>query len=112
MTLHTVSVPPIVKSLELPEQVLSEAASKGSAVGLDALELVGDINVTLDIRLGCAAMTINELMALQDGSVVKLDRLIGEPIDVQLNDRTIAHAEIVAVGETFGIRITDVLADR
>ncbi|WP_090695588.1 flagellar motor switch protein FliN [Paraburkholderia phenazinium] len=76
------------------------------------LELLDDVKVKVDIHLGCAELSLKELMALQTGAVVELDRHLGDAIDVLLNNRKIAQAEIVAVGEQFGIRITDLPAKR
>ncbi|TKC89813.1 flagellar motor switch protein FliN [Trinickia terrae] len=97
--------------VDLPEQTPSEQ-DHDNPPAQRSLDLVSDVKVTLDIRLGSTEMTIKDLMALQNGAVVKLDRHIGESIDVQLNQRTIARAEIVAIDEQFGIRITEILADR
>jgi len=74
------------------------------------LELLDDVSVSVEIRLGRSTMTIKSLMALHAGAVVELDRTIGEPVDVLLNGKTIAHGEIVAIDGHFGVRVLDVAA--
>ncbi|MEZ0604639.1 flagellar motor switch protein FliN [Paraburkholderia sp. IW21] len=112
MTLHTISATPVVKSLELPEQASAGPVVEQGHGHIPALDLVGDVKVKLDIRLGSATITIRQLMALEDGSAITLEKLIDEPVDVQLNGKTIARAEIVAVDDQYGIRMTEILADR
>ncbi|MDR6411320.1 flagellar motor switch protein FliN [Paraburkholderia terricola] len=109
MTLNTASRRPLVMRVDLPEQ---QPDHDGKETARPRLDLLEDVRVTVDIRLGCAELTVKELMALQAGSVVELDRQLGDTIEVRLNEKTIAHAEIVAVGEQFGVRITDISASQ
>jgi flagellar motor switch protein FliN len=105
MTLNAASTKPLVMRVELPDQ---QTVHNDKDASRPMLELLDDVKVKVEVRLGHADMTVKELMALQTGSVVELDRQLGDAIEVMLNDRKIAHAEIVAVGEQFGIRITDI----
>ena len=57
-------------------------------------------------------MTVQEVLQLGAGSVIELDRIVGEPVDIYVSDRKLAQGEVVVVGEHFGVRITRVLADR
>jgi flagellar motor switch protein FliN len=109
MTSNASSRRPLVMRVDLPEQ---QPSRDDGDTARPMLELLDDIKVKVDIHLGCAELTVKELMALQAGAVVELDRHLGDSIDVLLNDRMIAQAEIVAVGEQFGIRITDLAARR
>jgi flagellar motor switch protein FliN/FliY len=109
MTLNAASRTPLILRVDLPEQ--QSEHDKEDAVR-PMLELLNDVKVKIDILLGCAELSVKELMALQAGSVVKLDRHLGDTIDMLLNDRKIGQAEIVAVGEQFGIRITDLASNR
>lgn len=95
--------------IELPE-LDNEAADKhGSyAKHIAAVELVSHVKVRLDVMLGTATTNVGELMDLANGTVMTLDRHIGDSVDVQLNGKVICRAQIVAVGEQFGIRVTDV----
>lgn len=68
------------------------------------------VEVDLDARLGVVNMTIRELLALEKGAVVALDRTIADPIELRLRDKVVAHGEIVTVDDNFAIRITELLA--
>lgn len=74
------------------------------------LDVVLDIPVTLAIEIGRTRVPIRNLLQLNQGSVVELDRLAGEPLDVFVNGTLIAHGEVVVVNEKFGIRLTDVIS--
>ncbi len=74
------------------------------------LDVVLDIPVTISMEIGRTRMPIRNLLQLNQGSVVELDRLAGEPLDVYVNGTLIAHGEVVVVNEKFGIRLTDVIS--
>jgi flagellar motor switch protein FliN/FliY len=74
------------------------------------LEVILDIPITLSVEIGRTRQTIRNLLQLNQGSVVELDRLAGEPMDVLVNGTLIAHGEVVVVNEKFGIRLTDVIS--
>ncbi|WP_457673217.1 flagellar motor switch protein FliN [Thiolapillus sp.] len=74
------------------------------------LDVILNIPVTLSMQIGRTQMTIEELMRLNRGSVVKLDRMAGEPMDVLVNGTLIAHGEVVVVNDKFGIRLLDVIS--
>ncbi len=74
------------------------------------LDVILDIPVTISLEIGRARISIRHLMQLNQGSVVELDRLAGEPLDVLVNGTLIAHGEVVVVNEKFGIRLTDVIS--
>ena len=78
----------------------------------DPMELDGvlDIPVTLSVEIGQTRLSIRNLLKLNQGSVVELDRLAGEPLDVLINGTLVAHGEVVVVNERFGIRLTDVVS--
>ncbi|RZF29074.1 flagellar motor switch protein FliN [Paraburkholderia sp. UYCP14C] len=105
MTLSTPSTRALVTRVDLPEQ---EPHYDERDTTYPQLALLEEVKVTVDIRLGSAEMSIKELLALQSGAVVELDRHLGDTVDVLLNDKTVARAEIVALGEQFGIRITEI----
>lgn len=75
-----------------------------------ALSVLYDLSMPVAIELGRTRMSVQDILALGRGSVVQLDRLAGEPIDVFVGDRRFAEGEVVVVGEQFGVRITRVLA--
>ncbi|MCP4078399.1 MAG: flagellar motor switch protein FliN [Gammaproteobacteria bacterium] len=74
------------------------------------LDVVLDIPVTIAMEIGRAKISIRNLLQLNQGSVVELDRLAGEPMDVLVNGTLVAHGEVVVVNEKFGIRLTDVIS--
>ncbi len=74
------------------------------------LDVILDIPVTLSMEVGRTEVPIQELLALNRGSVVELDRIAGEPMDVLINGTLIAHGEVVIINEKFGIRLTDVIS--
>ena len=74
------------------------------------LEVILDIPVTLSMEVGRTEVPIQDLLALNRGSVVELDRIAGEPMDVLINGTLIAHGEVVVINEKFGIRLTDVIS--
>jgi flagellar motor switch protein FliN/FliY len=74
------------------------------------LEAILDIPVTLSVQIGATKISIRNLLQLNQGSVVELDRLAGEPLDVLVNGTLVAHGEVVVVNEKFGIRLTDVVS--
>ncbi len=78
--------------------------------GTASLENILDIPVQLSVEIGTARIAIRNLLQLNQGSVVELDRLAGEPLDVLVNGTLVAHGEVVVVNEKFGIRLTDVVS--
>jgi flagellar motor switch protein FliN/FliY len=74
------------------------------------LEAILDVSVTLSMEVGRTRIPIRNLLQLNQGSVVELDRAAGEPFDVFVNGTLVAHGEVVVVNEKFGIRITDVVS--
>lgn len=88
-----------------------ELQSEHSKVNLNPeLEVILDIPVTISMEVGRTSITIRNLLQLNQGSVIELDRLAGEPLDVLVNGTLIAHGEVVVVNEKFGIRMTDVIS--
>ena len=74
------------------------------------LDVILDIPVTISMEIGQTKINIRNLLQLNQGSVIELDRLAGEPLDVLVNGTLIAHGEVVVVNEKFGIRLTDVIS--
>lgn len=74
------------------------------------LETILDIPVTISMEVGRAKISIRNLLQLNQGSVVELERVAGEPLDVLVNGTLIAHGEVVVVNDKFGIRLTDVIS--
>lgn len=74
------------------------------------LDVVLDIPVTLSMEVGRSRISIRNLLQLNQGSVVELDRATAEPLDVFVNGTLIAHGEVVVVNDKFGVRLTDVIS--
>jgi len=74
------------------------------------LEVILDIPVTISMEVGSTKINIRNLLQLNQGSVIELDRMAGEPLDIKVNGTLIAHGEVVVVNEKFGIRLTDVIS--
>lgn len=94
------------------EQLSSDSGAVGGGdVKIDAIL---DVPVTISMEIGRSRINIRNLLQLNQGSVVELDRLAGEPMDVLVNGTLVAQGEVVVVNEKFGIRLTDIVspADR
>jgi flagellar motor switch protein FliN/FliY len=74
------------------------------------LDTILDIPVTISMEVGRSVISIRNLLQLNQGSVVELDRVAGEPLDVLVNGTLIAHGEVVVINDKFGIRLTDVIS--
>ena len=74
------------------------------------IDFLLDIPVEITVQLGTARMLIKELLQLGQGSVVELDKLAGEPMEILANNRLVARGEVVVVNEKFGVRLTDIIS--
>jgi len=74
------------------------------------LDVILDVPVTLSMEIGRTQINIKNLLQLNQGSIVELDRFAGEPLDVLVNGTLIAHGEVVVINDKFGIRLTDVIS--
>lgn len=84
-------------------------ASTPDRTGSDNLRLLENIGVKLSVEVGRTELTIRDLLRLSEGSVIELDRLAGDPLDVLVNGTPIAKGEVVMVGERFGIRFGQII---
>lgn len=81
------------------------------AAGSPAFDALLDVPMPVVVEIGRSRLTVQEILQLKAGSVVELDRAVGDPVDLYVSDRKLAQGEIVVVGEHFGVRITRVLSD-
>lgn len=96
---------------DLPDFTGMPAEDVGGSGDLSPdLEMILDIPVRLSMEVGNTQISIRELLQLGQGSVIELDRLAGEPLDVLVNGTLIAHGEVVVVNDKFGLRMTDVIS--
>ena len=91
------------------EQNADNAAAAGSPADVN-LEVVLNVNVDLALEVGRTSISVRELLQLNQGSIVELDRLAGEPLDVLINGTLVARGEVVVVNDKYGIRLTDVIS--
>ena len=85
-------------------------ASKSESFNESNIELLLDVSLRVTVELGRTRMKLSQILELQHGSVVELDRLAGDPVDIFVNDRMVAHGEVVVVDDKFGVRITDMIS--
>jgi flagellar motor switch protein FliN/FliY len=102
---ETVDYAPFETTLSAPEA----AAPAPHAVTAEELAGLHDVPVELAVEVGRTKMTIREALALGPGSIVTLNRLAGEPVDLLVNGKPIARGEVVVIDEEFGLRVTEVL---
>ncbi|WP_099301055.1 flagellar motor switch phosphatase FliY [Bacillus sp. Marseille-P3800] len=76
------------------------------------LDMLLDIPLEVKVELGRTKKTIQEILSISQGSIIELDKLAGEPVDVRVNDRLIAKGEVVVIDENFGVRITDIVSKK
>ena len=88
--------PPVIQDMAIPQD--------------SNLDRILDIPLVLSAQLGSTRMLIKDLLQLGPGSIVELDKLAGEPLEILVNERLVARGEVVMVNEKFGIRLTDVIS--
>jgi flagellar motor switch protein FliN len=103
---------PDVNAPDPMEANFEEISNVLSAGGEVPMSLLLDLTLPVSIELGRTAMTVQEVLRLGRGSVIQLERLAGEPIDVFVGDRRFAEGEVVVLGEHFGVRITRILSKK
>jgi len=86
-----------------------EGMDETEARGERELDFILDIPLELSVELGKAKMLVNDLLQLGQGSIIELNKLAGEPLEVYINRKLIARGEVVVVNEKFGVRLTDVI---
>jgi len=100
-------------AVEEKEEVIDEegsAETAGEESGEPAsLDLILDIPLAVTVELGRSKMLINDLLQLGQGSVIELTKLVGDPLEVLVNDKLVARGEVVVVNEKFGVRLTDIV---
>ena len=90
------------------EATTQDTSTTSNNAGIENLKVLENIEVKLTVEVGSTEMKIKDLLKLNEGSVVELERLAGHPLDILANGVNIARGEVVMVGERFGIRFTEV----
>ncbi|MCX5659556.1 MAG: flagellar motor switch protein FliN [Planctomycetota bacterium] len=93
--------------MEMPD--LGGGVSGGAGAG--DIELLSDVDLEVSIELGRTQMLVEDVLRLNEGSVVELDKLAGDPVDVYVNHRLVARGEVLVVNDNFCIRISEIVAD-
>ena len=95
---------------EAEEATVGEGATSVEGGESKSLDLILDIPLTVAVELGRSKMLINDLLQLGQGSVIELTKLVGEPLEVMVNQKLVARGEVVVVNEKFGVRLTDIVS--
>jgi len=95
---------------EFPEFDEHKSKNNGPSGDEVKLDVILDVPVTVSLEIGRTKINIRNLLQLNQGSVVELDRFAGEPMDVLVNGTLVAHGEVVVVNDKFGIRLTDIIS--
>lgn len=96
--------PQIAKAQFVPFQENEELEQN-----IQDIEVMNDVKIHLEVVLGSVKKSLNEVLAMGEGTLVELDKLAGEPVDIRVNDKLIAHGEIVIVDDNFGVKILDIV---
>jgi flagellar motor switch protein FliN/FliY len=91
-------------------QAAASEAPAEERVSVDNLRVLENIEVTMTVEVGNTEIKIRDLLRLNEGSVIELDRLAGDPLDILVNGTIIARGEVVMVGERFGIRFSEIVS--
>ncbi len=86
----------------------AQSSAEGGNGGYD-IDMVLDIPLTVSVQFGKAKMLVNDLLQLGQGSIVELDKSVGDPLEVHVNDKLVARGEVVVLEDRFGIRLTDII---
>jgi flagellar motor switch protein FliN/FliY len=113
-------VPPPLETERLEESEINKIRSKEfeqlmpgpRAASTQSIDILMDVTLPISIELGRTCMSIEDVLNLGPGSIVELDKLAGEPVDMLINDKLIARGEVVVVDENFGIRITSMVSQQ
>lgn len=87
-----------------------ERAGRLARTDFSKLKMILDVPLKVSVELGRTKMLINDLLQLGQGSVIELDKIAGEPMEILINDKLVAMGEVVVVNEKFGVRLTDVVS--
>ena len=98
-----------VEEANKSEEIKSDKVEKNDRTGLENLKVLENIDVKLTVEVGGAEIKLRELLRINEGSVIELERLAGDPLDILANGTIIAKGEVVMIGERFGIRFTEVV---
>lgn len=90
--------------------VMTAEDSRLARTDFSKLKMILDVPLKVSVELGRTKMLVNDLLQLGQGSVIELDKIAGEPMEILINDKLVAMGEVVVVNEKFGVRLTDVVS--
>jgi flagellar motor switch protein FliN/FliY len=97
---------------ELTESIAETPNEQPQAVNTTNIDLLMDVSLRVTVELGRTRMQLAQILELQHGSVVELERLAGDPVDILVNDCLVARGEVVVVDDKFGVRITEMVSSK
>lgn len=106
MNVETNEIPAVQSAETFSERTNPRSDSNTSS---NNIELLMDVSMRVTVELGRTRMKLAQILELQHGSVIELDRLAGDPVDVFVNDRMVARGEVVIVDDKFGVRVTEMI---
>lgn len=95
-----------------PFELPDFGAAPGDAGGGQGIELLHDVKLRVTVELGRTRMAVEDVLKLGDGSIVELDKLAGDPVDVMVNGRLVARGEVLVLNDTFSVRISEIVSAR
>ncbi|MDB5038156.1 MAG: flagellar motor switch protein FliN [Bacteriovoracaceae bacterium] len=101
------TTPPSGEELKMSELTQNQASGAGRSI-----DFLLDVPLTLSVELGRTRMIVNDLLQLGQGSVVELTKLVGEPLEVLVNEKLIARGEVVVLNDKFAVRLTDIISPK
>lgn len=93
-----------------PMNVSGHESGRLARTDFSKLKMILDVPLKVSVELGRTKMLVNDLLQLGQGSVIELDKIAGEPMEILINDKLVAMGEVVVVNEKFGVRLTDVVS--
>ena len=94
------------------EELNEQTAERAKTSQISNIDLLMDVSMRVTVELGRTRMQLAQILELQHGAVIELDRLAGDPVDIFVNDRMMARGEVVVVDDKFGVRITEMISPR
>ncbi|MCH8165677.1 MAG: flagellar motor switch protein FliN [Planctomycetes bacterium] len=96
----------VAEALNLPDL---DSRPSGDGVEPAGLDLLGDVNLQVKVELGRTRMYVEDVLRLNENSVIELDKLAGDPVDIYVNDRHVARGEVLVVNENFCVRVSEII---
>jgi len=106
----TSGVAPAKETVNMPD-LAKEINKSLDGSGANSIELLKDVDLNVKIELGRAKMYVEDVLKLTEGSVVELDKLAGDPVDILVNERLVARGEVLVLNENFCVRVNQIVSE-